>query len=68
LVAYTYNPTYLGSYNQKDRGLRPAHADSSRDSPISISKIAAAKWTGDAAQAVEHLLCKHEAVSSNSVP
>jgi hypothetical protein len=27
-----------------------------------------AKWTGDVAEAVECLLCKHEALSSNSSP
>jgi hypothetical protein len=30
-----------------------------------ISKITRAKWTGGVAQVVEHLLCKHEAVSPN---
>jgi hypothetical protein len=30
-----------------------------------ISKITRAKWTGGAAQAGEHLLCKYEALSSN---
>jgi hypothetical protein len=28
---------------------------------IPISKINREKWTGDVAQALEHLLCKHEA-------
>jgi hypothetical protein len=31
----------------------------------SISKITRAKWTGDVAQAVQCLLCKPEALSSN---
>jgi hypothetical protein len=30
-----------------------------------ISKITKAKWTGGVVQAVEHLLCKLEALSSN---
>jgi hypothetical protein len=33
-----------------------------------ISKITRAKWTGDVAPAVEHLLCKCEALSSNPSP
>jgi hypothetical protein len=33
-----------------------------------ISKITRAKWTGGLAQAVEHLLCKCKALSSNPVP
>jgi hypothetical protein len=33
-----------------------------------ISKIARAKWTGGVAQAVEHLLCECEALSSNPSP
>jgi hypothetical protein len=31
-----------------------------------ISKITSAKWTEGVAQAVEHLLCKHKALGSNS--
>jgi hypothetical protein len=31
-----------------------------------IYKITKAKWTKSATQVVEHLLCKHEALSSNS--
>jgi hypothetical protein len=30
-----------------------------------ISKITRAKWTGNVVQTVEHLLCKHEALSPN---
>jgi hypothetical protein len=30
-----------------------------------IFKITSEKWTGSVAQAIEHLLCKHEAQSSN---
>jgi hypothetical protein len=33
-----------------------------------ISKITRAKWTGDVAQAVEHLLCKCEVLSPNPSP
>jgi hypothetical protein len=34
--------------------------------PDPISKIMRTKWTGGMAQAVDHLLCKHKAMSSNS--
>jgi hypothetical protein len=33
-----------------------------------ISKITRAKWTAGVAQAVEHLLCKCKALSSNHIP
>jgi hypothetical protein len=33
-----------------------------------ISKITRAEWTGGTAQAVEHLLCKYKALSSNPNP
>jgi hypothetical protein len=33
-----------------------------------ICKITKTKWTGGVAQAGEHLLCKHEALISNSSP
>jgi hypothetical protein len=33
-----------------------------------ISKITRAKWTGGVTQAVEHLLCQHEALNSNPSP
>jgi hypothetical protein len=33
-----------------------------------ISKITREKWTRYVTQAVEHLLCKHKALSSNSSP
>jgi hypothetical protein len=32
-----------------------------------ISRITRAKWTGGVAQVTEHLLCKYEALSSNSI-
>jgi hypothetical protein len=44
--------------------LRPAWVNSSHDS---ISKTTTAKQTGGVAQAVEHLPCKHEALSSTTV-
>jgi hypothetical protein len=31
-------------------------------------QIIKAKWAGDVAQAVEHLLCKHKTLSSNPSP
>jgi hypothetical protein len=50
----------------EDRGSRPAQAKSSRDP---ILKTTRAKWTGDVAQAVEHLPSKcSEALSSNPMP
>jgi hypothetical protein len=42
--------------------LRPAEVNSLQDP---ISKITTAKWTGVVVQAVECLICKHEALSSN---
>jgi hypothetical protein len=33
-----------------------------------ISKITTTKWTGNVAQAIEHLLCKCEVLSSNPNP
>jgi hypothetical protein len=35
---------------------------------IPISKITRGKWTGGVVQAVQLLLCKHEALSSNPSP
>jgi hypothetical protein len=64
-VAYAYNPSYLGGWDQKDGGLRPAWANRSQDP---ISKITRAKCTGGVAQVVELLLCKHEALSSKPSP
>jgi hypothetical protein len=42
-------------------------AEIGRIAEIPSPKITRAKWTGDVTQAVEHLLCKHEALSSNPV-
>jgi hypothetical protein len=42
------------------------HRQIVRETPI--SKITRTKWTGGVVQVVEHLLCKHEALSSNSSP
>jgi hypothetical protein len=49
----------------EDQGSRPAQANSSRDP---ISKIIRPKYTRGVAQAVEHLVCKHEVLNSNSIP
>jgi hypothetical protein len=65
LVAHTRNLSYLGEEDQKDPSLRSAPANSSQDP---ISKITRAKWTGSMAQAVQHLLCKCEALYSNPSP
>jgi DNA phosphorothioation-dependent restriction protein DptG len=59
---HTFNPSYLGSWDQEDHGSRPAWANSSWDS---ISKITRAKWTEGLAQVVEYLFSKHEAMSLN---
>jgi hypothetical protein len=42
--------------------LRPAGTNGSQDP---ISKISRAKWIESVAQGLEHLLCKHKALSSN---
>jgi hypothetical protein len=65
LVAHACNPSYLGGRDREGHGLRPAHANIFQDP---ISKITRAKWTGGVAQLVEYLLCKCEALSSNSSP
>jgi hypothetical protein len=51
---HTYNLSYLGSWGQEDHG--------SKDP---IFKTTRAKWTRGAGQALEFLLCKCEALSSN---
>jgi hypothetical protein len=45
--------------------LKPVQANSSRDP---ILKITGAKWTEGVSQAIEHLLCKCEVLSSNPSP
>jgi hypothetical protein len=55
----------VGDWDQEEQVLRPAGANSSWDP---ISKMTRAKWTEGVAQAVEHLLCKDEALSSNPNP
>jgi hypothetical protein len=55
LVAQACNPSYLGDI--EDFNSRSAQKNSSGNP---ISKITRAKWTGSVAQAVKHLLCKHE--------
>jgi hypothetical protein len=48
-MAYAYNPSCWGGWDQEDRGLRSVWANSSWNL---ISKITSAKWTGSVAQAV----------------
>jgi hypothetical protein len=43
---------------------QPAGSLQAKSSQVSVSKITRAKWTGDVAQAVECLLCKSKALSS----
>jgi hypothetical protein len=64
-VTHTCNPSCLEGWDQEDHGLKPASANSLQDP---ISKITRAKWTGGVAQVVQCLLCKCEALSSNSHP
>jgi hypothetical protein len=52
----------LGSSDQENHGLRLAR-QIVLETPI--FKITRAKWTEDMLQAVEYLLCKHKAPSSN---
>jgi hypothetical protein len=54
-VAHTYNPSWLGSWDQEDQGSRTDQANNSQDP---ISEIT--RETGGMAQAAECLLCKHE--------
>jgi hypothetical protein len=65
LVAHTRDPSYLEAkiWRLKVPG-RPRQIVP--ETPI--SKTTKAKWTGVVAQAVEHLLCKCEALSSNPSP
>jgi hypothetical protein len=62
-VADAYNPNYLGGWVQEDSGLRPVQTNSSRETNLqnNHSKIGVA-------QAVECLLWKSKALSSNSSP
>jgi hypothetical protein len=62
LVPYACNPSYLGGWAQEDSSSRPTMANSSWDP---ISKITRVKWTEGMPQAVECLLCEHQALSSN---
>jgi hypothetical protein len=61
-MAHICNPSYLEGLDQEDQSWGPAWVNSSQDA---ISKIIRAKWTEGVVQAVEHLLCKCEALSSN---
>jgi hypothetical protein len=62
LLAHACNPSYLGGWDWKYHGSRPVQRNSFQDP---ISKITRLKWTGGVVQAVECLLCKPEALSSN---
>jgi hypothetical protein len=66
LAAHARNPSYLEGWDQEDHSLRSAWKKKSSRDPI--SKITREKWTGGVAQAVQHLLCKHKALSSNASP
>jgi hypothetical protein len=48
-LAHTCNPSYSGSRDQEDHGLKPARANSSQDP---ISKIPNTKRAGGVAQGV----------------
>jgi hypothetical protein len=61
-VAHSCNTSYLGGRDWEDHSSRSAQTNSLRDF---FSKITRAKWTG-LAQVAEHLLCKCDALSSNS--
>jgi hypothetical protein len=63
LVPHTCNLSCLGGWDWEDWGSRPAQANSSQDF---ISKITRAKQARGIAKVVEYLLCKSEALSSNS--
>jgi hypothetical protein len=62
-VAHTCNPSYVGDWDSEYQSLRPARENSSQ---VPISKIKRAKWSRGVTQVVEHLVCKHKALSSNS--
>jgi hypothetical protein len=64
-MVHTCNPSYLGVWDEEDQGSRLTWANSSWGPPI--SKITTAKNRLEA-QAIEHLLCKHEALSSSPSP
>jgi hypothetical protein len=53
----------LRGWDQENGGLRAAQENSSQEPHLQNNQ---AKWTGGVVQEVEHLLCKHEALSSNS--
>jgi hypothetical protein len=59
------SPVILAAWEAEIRGSGPAQTNSSQDL---ISKRNRAKWTGGVAQAVERLLCKCTALSSNPSP
>jgi hypothetical protein len=59
-------PVILATWeaDKEDSGSKSARANSLKDQPP-ISKLTRAKWISDVAQAVETLLCKGKAMSSN---
>jgi hypothetical protein len=66
LVAHACNPSYLGGWDGEDHSSRPVQAKNLWDPHL--QKVTRAKWTGDMAQGVEHLLCKCKALSSKPSP
>jgi hypothetical protein len=64
-VTHICNSSYLGGWDGEDQGSSPPWANSLWYPIFTITRI---KWTGRVAQAVEPLLCKHKALSSNPSP
>jgi hypothetical protein len=58
-VAHTYN---LATWEAEIRRITVQGQSRQIVQETPISKTTRAKWTGGMAQAVEHLLCKHEAL------
>jgi hypothetical protein len=63
LEAHSCNLSYSGGRDLEDHSLKPAQANSSRDSILKIHQCK--KRAGRVAQAVEHLPSKGEVLSSN---
>jgi hypothetical protein len=61
---HMYNPSYSEGRNQEEGGLKPDSENSFQDPN---SKIYNKERVGVVAQVVQHLLNKHEALSSNPV-
>jgi hypothetical protein len=62
-MAHAYNPNYLGGSDWAVQGQPRQIVQETLPSP----KLTRTKWTGGMAQVVQHLLCKHNALSSNPV-